>query len=225
MRDGHALRQRETLALTWAVATEAKVGHFYSVGCYVLTNPLVGAEMQEERSKVSALQSAQVTLQTELRETRNQELQHRRGLLAVNEELNELKRRHERQIQELEERVKQLEREHRDAKADCRLLQNDLKMERETSVVLKATVAQHANVQMNLQAQLDASQRLAKSLQTETEKRLGNASEMQYKLEAALKRNEYLEAEALVNEQIRRKLHNQIQELKGNVLRSSIGQH
>jgi kinesin family protein C1 len=66
-----------------------------------------------------------------------------------------------------------------------------------------------------LQAQLEASQQLTLSLQQEVEKKMGNASEMELKLEFTLKRNAFLEAEAIANEQIRRKLHNQIMELKG----------
>jgi kinesin family protein C1 len=171
--------------------------------------------MQEERARVSALRSAQVNLETELRETKNKELNHRRDLLAVTDELAELKRTYEKKLQEMEQANKQLERQAKDAREDCRLIQNDLKMERDASLALKAAMAQQSNTHLSLQAQLDASQRLARSLQEEVEKRLGSASEMQIQLETVLRRNEILEAEAIENEQLRRKLHNEIQELKG----------
>ncbi|KAG8830611.1 kinesin-like nuclear fusion protein [Serendipita sp. 399] len=177
----------------------------------------IGAEMQEERAKVTALQTAQLNLETELRETKSQELQHRRGLLAATNELAALKKIHERKLRELENEKLRMERELRDAKEDFRLVQNDLMMEREASSALKATLAQQSSVQLTLQAQLDASQRLASSLQQEVERRIGGASELQIKVEMLQKRNQFLEEEAQINEQIRRNLHNQIQELKGNI--------
>jgi kinesin family protein C1 len=173
--------------------------------------------MQEERARAAALQSAHANLETELRETKSQELLHRRGLLAAADELAEAKKTYERKLQELENEKRHFERKWKEAVDDCRLIQNDLKMERDNAAVLKASVAQQSNTQLTLQAHLDASQRLARSLQEEVEKRLGSASEMQIQLERALKRNEFLEAEAFINEQLRRKLHNQIQELKGTL--------
>ncbi len=180
-----------------------------------LIAPAVGSEMQEERARATALQSAHVNLETELRETKGQELLHRRGLLAAADELAETKRTYERKLQDLENEKRGLERKLRDAMDDCHLYQNDLKMERDNNTALKAALAQQSSTHLTLQAHLDASQRLARSLQDEVERRLDNASDMQIKLEQTLKRNELLEAEAIVNEQIRRKLHNQIQELKG----------
>ena len=177
--------------------------------------PTVGAEMQEERARATALQSAHVNLETELRETKSQELLHRRGLLAAADELAETKKTYERKLQELENEKRHMERKWKEAVDDCRLVQNDLKMERENAVALKASMAQQSNTQLTLQAHLDASQRLARSLQEEVDRRLGSASEMQIQLEKTMKRNEFLEAEAIINEQLRRKLHNQIQELKG----------
>lgn len=179
--------------------------------------PRIGAEMQEERARTSALQSAHIKLETEVREMKNQELQHRRGLIAANEELAALKKAHERKVQELENEKRQLERQLKDVREDFRLVQNDLQMERDAMTSLKSTVAQHASIQLSLKAQLEASQRLASSLQQEVERRLGSASELQLQLETVRKRNEFLEAEAQANEQIRRRLHNQIQELKGNI--------
>jgi kinesin family member C1 len=177
----------------------------------------VGEDMQEERAKVSALQSAHVNLETELRETKNQEMAHRRGLLAANGELTELKKIHERKIQDLDDAKTKAENELAYAREDYRLVLNDLKMERDTNIALKASISQQASVQHTLQAQLEASQRFVLSLQQEVEKKMGNASEMESKLEFTLKRNAFLEAEAIANEQIRRKLHNQIMELKGQL--------
>ncbi|CAG7846979.1 Kinesin-like protein klpA [Serendipita indica DSM 11827] len=163
------------------------------------------------------LSNRHIKLETEVREMKNQELQHRRGLIAANEELAALKKAHERKVQELENEKRQLERQLKDVREDFRLVQNDLQMERDAMTSLKSTVAQHASIQLSLKAQLEASQRLASSLQQEVERRLGSASELQLQLETVRKRNEFLEAEAQANEQIRRRLHNQIQELKGNI--------
>lgn len=94
--------------------------------------------MSEERAKLSALQSAQVTLETELRATKSAELENRRGLMAANDQLEEERRRHVRQIEELDLGIKTMERDLRTQREDIRLLQNDLKMERDTTAALKA---------------------------------------------------------------------------------------
>lgn len=69
---------------------------------------------------------------------------------------------------------------------------------------------------------METAQSLAHSLQAEVEKRLSNASDLHLRLESALKRIEFLEAEARENEALRRKLHNQVQDLKGQLLGLSV---
>jgi len=215
---GNALRLKETLVQVFMLARRTVSNYCTVHSQLALSKPpstQVGAEMQEERARATTLQSAQANLEVELRETKNQELLHRRGLLAAADELADTKKLYERKVQELENEKRQIERKWKEAVDDYRLVQNDLKMERENGAALKVALAQQSNTQLTLQAHLDASQRLARSLQEEVEKRLGSASEMQIQLEKTMKRNEFLEAEAVINEQLRRKLHNQIQELKG----------
>lgn len=93
--------------------------------------------MSEEKAKLSALQSAQVNLETELRATKNQELEHRRGRLAAVDELEEAVRRHSKEVDDLKIAKERVERQLGDQREDIRLLQNDLKMERDTTTALK----------------------------------------------------------------------------------------
>lgn len=63
--------------------------------------------------------------------------------------------------------------------------------------------------------QLSASQALTRELQAEVESRLSSNSDLRLKLDRAEKTIARLEAEAHENELVRRKLHNMVQELKG----------
>jgi hypothetical protein len=68
---------------------------------------------------------------------------------------------------------------------------------------------------LTLETQLSASQALTRELQAEVESRLSSNSNLRLKLDRAEATIERLEAEAHENELVRRKLHNMVQELKG----------
>ena len=68
---------------------------------------------------------------------------------------------------------------------------------------------------LTLETQLSASQALTRELQAEVESRLSNNSDLRLKLDRAEKTITRLEAEAHENELVRRRLHNMVQELKG----------
>lgn len=68
---------------------------------------------------------------------------------------------------------------------------------------------------LTLETKLSASQALARELQAEVEARLSSNSGLRLKLDRAEKTITRLEAEAHENELVRRRLHNMVQELKG----------
>ena len=68
---------------------------------------------------------------------------------------------------------------------------------------------------LTLETQLSASQALTRELQAEVEARLSSNSGLRLKLDRAEKTITRLEAEAHENELVRRRLHNMVQELKG----------
>lgn len=68
---------------------------------------------------------------------------------------------------------------------------------------------------LSLETQLSASQALTRELQAEVESRLSSNSDLRLKLDRAEKTIARLESEAHENELVRRRLHNMVQELKG----------
>ncbi|KAF8993294.1 kinesin-domain-containing protein [Cyathus striatus] len=158
----------------------------------------LASDMEAERNKVAELQANHLALSRELANAKSQELDHRRELVTFSDEIESLKKAHAREVMDLEMDVKKRDREIREVNEDLRICRSDLERERETVSSLKST-AQNAA----LQSQLDAyAQRV---------------SELSLKLEEAQKEVEEMKVDAMESEMVRRKLHNMVQELKGNI--------
>ena len=97
------------------------------------------------------------------------------------------------------------------------MYQSDLERERETVKGLKATIAQQATAQLSLTAQIGAMQAEKAAFQAEYDRTVGTKADLSIQLERAQKRIAELEREAREGETVRRKLHNMVQELKGNI--------
>ncbi|TBU60560.1 P-loop containing nucleoside triphosphate hydrolase protein, partial [Dichomitus squalens] len=171
----------------------------------------------QERAKRSDLQASHEALSRELTAAKSQELAQRKELFLASDELSALRQRHEREIADLQADLRRKDRELREAAEDLRVCQGDLDRERETVRALKATVAQQATAQLSLTAQIGAMQAEKSAVQAEYERTVGSRADLALQLERALKRCEELEREAREGESVRRKLHNMVQELKGNI--------
>lgn len=97
------------------------------------------------------------------------------------------------------------------------MYQGDLERERETVKGLKATIGQQATAQLSLTAQITAMQAEKMAFQAEYDRTAGSRADLALQLERTMKRCEKLEREAREGETVRRKLHNMVQELKGNI--------
>lgn len=97
------------------------------------------------------------------------------------------------------------------------MYQSDLERERETVKGLKSTIAQQATAQLSLTAQIGAMQAEKAAFQSEYDRTVGTKTDLSIQLERAQKRIAELEREAREGETVRRKLHNMVQELKGNI--------
>ncbi|RDB15928.1 Kinesin-like protein klpA [Hypsizygus marmoreus] len=177
----------------------------------------VAQDMEAERSKVADLQANHLALSRELATAKTQELTHRRELVNASDEIEALKKKHSREVHDLEMDVKQRDREIRQVNEDLRLCRGDLDRERETVSALKSTLAQQSTAHLTLttqsqalQAQMDAYARMVADLTAKLEaaERLGE--DLKKEVEEAKK--EVREGEA-----VRRRLHNMVQELKGNI--------
>lgn len=175
------------------------------------------AELAQERAKRSDLQASHEALSRELTNAKTQELAQRQELFIASDELNSLRQRHEREISELQADLRRKDRELRELNEDLRMYQSDLERERETVRGLKATITQQATAQVSLTAQLGALQAEKAAVQVEFDRTCGSKADLALQFERAQKRIAELECETREGEMVRRKLHNMVQELKGNI--------
>lgn len=177
----------------------------------------VAAEMEAERQKVNELQANHVALSQELAESRTQETTQRRELLNASGQIEDLKRKHAHEVEELEDAARKRERELRDVKEDLRYAKEDLEREKATTSTLKTTISQQATAQIALNAQNSALEAELSSLRSLLDCKQQDATELRFELENVRKRVSELEEEIRDAEMTRRRLHNTIQELKGNI--------
>ena len=174
----------------------------------------IAAVLEAEQKKLEGLQSDHQNLTKELADARAQEMNQRRELVTVNDELEALKRKHANEIMDLEMEIKKKEREIRELKEDLRLCQEDLDRERDSVKTLKSTVSQQSTTQLTLTTQVSALQAQLSALQSALDMSCNSSSQLKLELESERKRVAELEDENRAAEALRRKLHNMVQELK-----------
>ncbi|KAF4593210.1 kinesin-like nuclear fusion protein [Pleurotus pulmonarius] len=204
------------------------------------------ADMAAERSKVADLEANHNFLRKQLEDAKTQELLKQRELSNVSDEIEALKKRHARELKDLEfdlkrevtaakdelanmksrharelmdleMDVKKREREIQQLQEDLRLCRGDLERERETVSTLKSTISHQSNARIALGTENHALQSQKTALQTELDMYLATISSLNLKLEASQKEIDALKDETMEAEAVRRKLHNMVQELKGNI--------
>ncbi|KAK2459328.1 hypothetical protein APHAL10511_008653 [Amanita phalloides] len=177
----------------------------------------IAADMEAERVKVAELQANHTTLSHELANAKTQELSQRRELILASDEIEKLKKAHAKEIMELEMDLRRKEREAREVNEDLRVCRGDLEREREAVASLKGSVAQQATTQIALTSQNSALQAQVSALQSQIDDYARTISDLRLKLESSDKEIEALKLETMESETVRRKLHNMVQELKGNI--------
>ena len=180
-------------------------------------NARLATDMDAERTKVAALQAEQVTRTRELAAARTQEINHKRELIPKTDELEALRKWHARELLELEAEARRRERELHDVNTDLTTTREDLERERKTATSLKEALAQQGAAQKSLQSQSSALQAQLATLRAANDGTAETVSTLRLDLETARRRIDELEAEAREAEMVRRRLHNLVQELKGNI--------
>lgn len=188
-----------------------------TVGLRTIDNARISADMDAERTKVASLQAEQFSLTRHFSAARTQEPGHRRELIPQTDELEALRKWHARELLELEAEAQRRERELHDVSADLATTRSDLERERSASATLKETLAQQSTTQISLQAENTTLQGQLAVLRTANDGTAGTVSSLRLDLETAQRRIDELEAEAREAEMVRRRLHNMVQELKGNI--------
>ncbi|KAK4684060.1 hypothetical protein P7C73_g6146, partial [Tremellales sp. Uapishka_1] len=190
-------------------------------------------------SGVSSLQISQVDLQALLASTQTTEREARRDLSSASEEMAALRNKHSMEVEDLERVVARKERERRAFEEELKESRDESSREKEIVRELKHTLATQSTQHLTLSAQLTASQTQCSILQAEVERAALSVSSMRAELEIGRqaareaeekadlriqqayeerdRRVEEIEGELRTAETIRRRLHNQVQELKGGV--------
>jgi kinesin family protein C1 len=109
------------------------------------------------------------------------------------------------------------DRELRELKEELRNRDDDLQAERDRAATLKATVSQMSTTHILAESQRAALEAQVSALQSARDGDQASSSMLRLELESLRKVNAQLEADARLAEGVRRKLHNTIQELKGNI--------
>ncbi|KAM6496531.1 kinesin domain containing protein [Amanita muscaria] len=175
------------------------------------------SDMEAERTKVAELQANHAALSRELVQAKTDELSQRRELVLASDEIEKLRKAHAKEVMELEMELRRREREVRETSEDLRVCNSDLEREREQVGLLKGSVASQATAQIALTSQNTALQAQVSALQTQVDDYARTISEMRIKLEESDREVAELKLQAMESEMIRRKLHNTVQELKGNI--------
>lgn len=186
-------------------------------GSRIAENAKLAADMDAERTKVAALQAEQLTRSRDLAAARTQEIGHRRELISQTDELEALRKWHARELLELEAEARRRERELAKVSADLATTREDLEQERKAAASLKEVLAQQGATQRSLQLQNSALETQLATLRAANDGTAGTVSTLRLDLEAARRCIDELEAEAREAEMVRRRLHNMVQELKGNI--------
>lgn len=194
---------------------------------------------EAEQAKISTLQSSQESLQALLQSTQTTERAARLDLTSASEEIAALRSSHAREVDELERTIARKEREKINLEDELRDGRDELSRERDTVRALKVQLAEQSTKHLTLEAQLSASQTQLTNLQSEVERATLAVSAMKAELQVGQdrardaemkaekkvreaeeerdRRIAEIEEELRTAETIRRKLHNQVQELKGNI--------
>ncbi|KAF6759510.1 P-loop containing nucleoside triphosphate hydrolase protein [Ephemerocybe angulata] len=173
--------------------------------------------MASERSKVSELQNNHLALSKQLSEAKTQELNHRRELVNFSDEMDEMRKKHTKEVMELEMDLRKKEREAREVTEDLRVTRNDLERERLTVENLRTAMSTQSQTQLTLSAENQALHAQLSSLQRQLESMHLEVADMKELVEEKEKAVIEMKKEVFESETIRRKLHNTILELKGNI--------
>lgn len=129
----------------------------------------------------------------------------------------ELRGRHAREVEEMERRLGRLDREKREVEDDLRRCRDEVEMMRRESMELRTAISTQSTTELTLKSQITSLQTLNTTLQSDVQTYLSSISTMQIEVSQAKERVSSVEEELRAAETIRRKLHNQVQELKGNI--------
>lgn len=174
----------------------------------------LASDMEAERNKVAELQANHLALSRELATAKSHELNQRRELIHASDELENIRKKHAMEIMDLEMGMKKRDRELREVAEDLRICRSDLDREREATASLKSTIS-HQSITLTTHNHALEAQNAA--LLSQINANAKTISELTLSLESVQNQVDVMKKEAMEGELVRRKLHNMVQELKGNI--------
>ena len=177
----------------------------------------LAADMESEKARLSELQANHLVFSRELAAARSQEVSQKREWMNFQDELDSIKKIHAREIADIETDLRKRDRKVQELEEDLRLSAQDLSRERSNSSILKATISEQSTTHVALKAQVNALQAQLAAAQAFSDSNSSTASEYRLKWEDAQQKVQQLEQDLQEAEMSRRRLHNMVQELKGNI--------
>lgn len=177
----------------------------------------IAQQMDAERARVAEIQADHRALSRELASSREAELGKRRQLVDASEELEKHRLKHAKEILDFEMQLQKCANEMKQLSEDLRIAKGDLSLSRANVASFKSMVSDQSVTQISLNAQMNTLQAEKDALQAQLDTVTSTASQQNLDHQSALRRIVFLEQEARESEMIRRKLHNMVQELKGNI--------
>ncbi|EJD48271.1 C-terminal kinesin [Auricularia subglabra TFB-10046 SS5] len=156
-------------------------------------------------------------MQGDLAAALTREQESRRVIIANNDEIDALKKKHANELMDFELAQTRLERENRQLKDDVRVLEDDCRRKDDTIRTLKETIAQQSTAHITLTAQITALQSQTGATTQQLDAVRAHAADLLSQLNESNARAAQLEHDLREGETMRRKLHNMVQELKGNI--------
>ncbi|KAG9102393.1 kinesin-like nuclear fusion protein [Ceratobasidium sp. 370] len=170
-------------------------------------------ELNAERSKAADLHSFQSGLQCELATAKSTELETRRAYLLAADEIDSLKKQHARAMEEMVSTLSIRDRELKESKEDLARLREELMKEQEG----RAERQKLRNEVVSLEAQVTALKARGYTLQGQADGLAAEMVPLKAEVDDLKKLVAQRDEELRDAEMIRRKLHNQVLELKGNI--------
>ena len=177
----------------------------------------IDAELDTERANLASLRSQHALISTQLEESRALEVNHRKELIGFSDEIEQLKTKHAKEIKELEGEMQKRVQETEDVMDELRQCREDLSKETKCIAQLRAVVGTGEARISQLGTQIADLETQNSKIKAQNETLEASLTDTKDCLAASDAKLLELKQGAIKAEMVRRKLHNMVQDLKGNI--------
>lgn len=177
----------------------------------------MAANMDIERARMAKLEETQLALTRELAASKSVELTRRKEQDDEHDAIVELKRKHVVEMEGLENTLRVKNRDLNEKDDKIHHLEKKLEGERNHAETLQATIGQMSSTHVEAEAQKNMLNAQISTLHSSLDAERAVSAQLRLDIKNMQKRIDTLDLERIEHESIRRKMHNIIQELKGNI--------